>query len=100
MVTNDSTLNNREAAAGAVLSGLAADAHTLSGALSDIVSMGPDEMARALVAAEALAVRMGMMADRAAHALGRARCQSDADWLANGTDRDALTLLTREPEHT
>lgn len=93
MADAHSILTRRETAAGTLLSGMAGDADSLRRALMDCIDQPPAQQASALVAAAALAGRVGLTADRAAHSLGRARCQSDDDWLFDGDDRDAMSAL-------
>ena len=99
MVHTDSNLTPRESAAGAVLQSVAADVDALRRLLHDAIDMPAEEQARTLAAAQALAGRVGLVADSAAHALGRTRHQRSAQWLADGIDADALALLTRKPAH-
>lgn len=94
MADAHSTFTRREMAAGTLLFSLAADADALRRALMDCIDQPPAQQARALMAAAALAGRVGLTADRAAHSLGRARCQSDDDWLFDGDGRDAMNALT------
>ena len=94
MAVDQSTPTHKEKAAGAVLQTLAGDAETLMSVITDCIDMPTADLARNLAAMAAMVGRMGLIADRAAHALGRVRCQSDVDWLCSGTDRDALRVLT------